>query len=171
MPVETVLETERLVLTNWLPEQLDDLVRLHSDPQISRYYTAGGEPWDRARCQEALERWMEEFARHRLGKLRVIRKADGQMLGRAGFSFYDDQPEIGYSLFTEHWHQGYATEAAAGLRDWIFSATEWEHFIGFANTRNEASIAVMKRIGMRETHVAEFKSMPCQFHILEKSVP
>ena len=34
MAPETVLETERLRLTNWLPEHLDDLVRLHGDPEV-----------------------------------------------------------------------------------------------------------------------------------------
>ncbi len=40
--------------------------------------------------------------------------------------------------YPEHWGNGYATEAAAALRDWIFRETDWDHFIGFADVRNAA---------------------------------
>jgi hypothetical protein len=35
--------------------------------------------------------------------------------------------------------------------------------------RNAPSLAVLKRIGMRETHVSDFEGMTCQFHVLEKA--
>ena len=114
---------------------------------------------------------MELFETQRLGKLRVTRKADGVLLGRAGFGVHGPtgEPEIGYALFREHQGHGYATEAATALRDWIFRDTEWVHFIGFADVRNAPSLAVLKRIGMRETHVSDFEGMTCQFHVLEKA--
>ena len=43
---------------------------------------------------------------------------------RAGFGIYPStgEPEIGFALFEAYQGAGYATEAAAGLRDWFFSA-------------------------------------------------
>ncbi|MBN9305409.1 MAG: hypothetical protein BGO82_02855 [Devosia sp. 67-54] len=164
-----LIETERLVLSGWRREQLDDLVRLHGDPEISRYFTASGAAWSRETCAQSLAHWIELFETQRLGKLRVTRKADGVLLGRAGFGVYEvtGEPEIGYALFREHQGHGYATEAASALRDWIFRATDWDHFIGFADVRNAPSLAVLRRIGMRETHVADVDGMQCRFHVLE----
>jgi len=80
-----LIETERLVLSGWRREQLDDLVRLHGDPEISRYFTASGAPWSREKCATRLDEWIAMFETRQLGKLRVTRKADGVMVGRAGF--------------------------------------------------------------------------------------
>ncbi len=40
-----LLETDRLVLSGWRRDQIDDLVRLHGDPIVARYLTGHGEPW------------------------------------------------------------------------------------------------------------------------------
>ena len=166
-----LIETERLVLSGWRREQLDDLVRLHGDPEISRYFTASGAPWSREKCATRLDEWIAMFETRRLGKLRVTRKADGVMVGRAGFGLHGptDEPEIGYALFREHEGHGYATEAASALRDLISRDTDWDHFIGFADVRNAPSLKVLRGIGMRETHVGDFDGMACQFHVLEKA--
>jgi RimJ/RimL family protein N-acetyltransferase len=166
-----LIETERLVLSGWRREQLDDLVRMHGDPEIARYFTASGAAWSREKCAESLDIWIELFDSQRLGKLRVRRKSDGAFVGRAGFGIHEPtgEPEIGYTLFREFRGEGYATEAATALRDWIFRETDWDHFIGFAHVDNAPSIAVLKRIGMTETGVEDFKGMPCLFHVLEKA--
>lgn len=166
-----LIETERLVLSGWRRDQLDDLVRLHSDPEIARYFTASGAPWSREKCAARLEQWIEQFQDSRMGKLRVQRKSDGALVGRAGFGLHGPtgEPEIGYALFHEHQGRGYATEAATALRDWIFRETTWTHFIGFADVRNAPSIRILRGIGMRETHRADFEGMACVFHVLEKS--
>jgi ribosomal-protein-alanine N-acetyltransferase len=166
-----LIETERLVLSGWRRDQLDDLVRLHGDPETARYLSGTGAPWTREQCAARLDQWIELFETQRMGKLRVRRKSDGVLVGRAGYGVHapTGEPEIGYALYPEHQGHGYATEAAAALRDWIFRDTDWDHFIGFADARNAPSLAVLKRIGMRETHVADFEGMPCRFHVMEKS--
>lgn len=164
-----LIETDRLVLSGWRADQLDDLLRLHGDPEITRYYSADGAPWDADKCATVLATWMAQFERERMGKLRVRRKTDDVMVGRAGFGTYGatGEPEIGFTLFREFRGQGYATEAAAALRDWIFRDTGWDHFIGFAHVDNAPSIAVLRRIGMVETGIVDFHGMPCLFHRLD----
>lgn len=166
-----LIETERLVLSGWRRDQLDDLVRLHGNPAVSRYLGADGAPWPREKCARRLDEWIGLFADRRLGKLRVRRKADNLLVGRAGFGIFGPtgEPEIGYAMYPEHQGHGYASEAAAALRDWIFDETDWDHFIGFADVRNGPSLAVLRRIGMRETHVVDFEGTPCRFHVLEKA--
>jgi RimJ/RimL family protein N-acetyltransferase len=171
MTAETVLETERLRLTSWLPGQIGDVVRLHSDPEVIRYLNANGEPETRADAERRLAEWQRQFADRRMGKLRVTRLADGAFLGRAGFGIHgpEEEPEIGYALLRKHWGNGYAREAAAGLRDWYFRETDRNSFIGMADTRNTASLGVLLDIGMRRTHQAvNAHGAFCQFHILTR---
>jgi len=97
-----LIETERLVLSGWRREQLDDLVRLHGDPEISRYFTASGAPWSREKCATRLDEWIAMFETRRLGKLRVTRKADGVMVGRAGFGLHG--PTLQLVLWEDRHH-------------------------------------------------------------------
>ena len=166
-----LFETDRLVLSGWRRDQLDDLVRLHGDPEITRYYSVSGEAWPAEKCATVLAAWIAQFEAERMGKLRVTRKADGVLVGRAGFGTFEatGEPEIGFTLFRQFRGLGYATEAAASLRDWLFRETAWDHFIGFAHVDNAPSIAVLKRIGMIESGIADFHGMPCLFHRMEKA--
>lgn len=152
-----LLETDRLVLSGWRRDQIDDLVRLHTDPTVARYLSHHGKPWSMSEIEEAIDEWIRLFDTRRLGKLRVTRKADGVLLGRAGFGVYGPkaEPEIGYSLFPQFWGNGYAVEAAAALRDWLFRETNEPMFWAMADLRNAASLKVLERIGMSKTHVGE----------------
>ena len=166
-----LFETDRLVLSGWRDDELDDLVRLHGDPLVARYLDADGQPWSREKAATRLALWHDNVARHRMGKLRLTRKSDGGFIGRAGYGIYPPtgEPELGYALFREHHGQGYAREAATALRDWIFRDTDASHFIGFADTRNAPSLAVLRKIGMVPTRVeAEPGGLLCQFHICER---
>jgi len=166
-----LLETERLVLSGWRLDQVDDLVRLHGAADIARYLTLSGAPWTAEQARTALASWIELFETRRLGKLRLTRKSDGAFIGRAGYGIYPPtgEPELGYALFGEHHGQGYAAEAATALRDWIFRETEASHFIGFADVRNAPSLAVLRKIGMVPTRIeTEANGLLCQFHIYER---
>lgn len=152
-----LLETERLVLSGWRADQAEDLYRLHSDPVVARYLTDHGRPWTKAEMDDALAGWIALFERQKMGKLRVTRKADGVLVGRCGFGVYgpDDTPEIGYSLYPEHWGHGYAFEAASALADWYWRETPRDHFIGLADVRNAKSLKVLRRLGGVYTHTGE----------------
>lgn len=165
-----LLETDRLVLSGWRSDEFADLMALHGDPIVARYLDADGVPWSEEKAALRFALWQENFASCRMGKLRITRKSDGAFIGRAGFGLFGDQqePEIGYALLPAFHGQGFATEAVSGLRDWIFAQTNWDYFLGFADVRNAASLAVLARIGMAKTHVAVIDDQDCQFHILRK---
>jgi RimJ/RimL family protein N-acetyltransferase len=163
-----LLETERLLLSGWRMDQVDDLERLHGTDAIARYLNADGKSWTRTQCETAVAHWIELFETRRLGKLRLTRKSDGAFIGRAGYGIYPPtgEPELGFALFEQHQGQGYATEAATALRDWIFRDTDAPRFIGMADTRNIPSLTVL---GMVRTHVeTEPNGHGIQFHIYER---
>ncbi len=166
-----LIETDRLILSGWTMEQLPDLERLHGDPVVARYLAVHGQPWTRDEMTKALAHWIELFETRKLGKLRVRRKEDGVLVGRAGYGIYPTtgEPEIGYSLYPEFWGQGYAFEAASALRDWIFAATDAPHFIGLADVRNIPSLGILRKIGMTPTVEADsYEGQRCQFFIYQR---
>jgi RimJ/RimL family protein N-acetyltransferase len=162
------LETERLRLVPWRDELVDALWTMHANPLVARYLDAQGRVYDRAKAAERIAGWRLEYAEHGMGKFAIERKSDSAFIGRAGFSPFEGEPEIGYSLAHEHWGQGYASEIAMGLRDWFFANRADDKFIGFAHMDNAASRRVLQKIGMTETHQGVVADMPHQFYILRR---
>lgn len=159
------LETERLRLTLWIDGSVDELFAMHADPLVARYLDAEGRVYDRAMAEHRVAGWQKEFVESGLGKFRMIRKTDGAFIGRAGFSPFEGELEIGYSLASAHWGQGYASEIAQGLCDWFFANRQEDTFIGFAHVDNLASRRVLEKIGMQPTYTATVADMPHQFYL------
>ena len=72
------------------------------------------------------------------------------VIGNGGFKGLpsnDGVVEIGYSLFPEFHHQGYATEAVTGLVQWAFANPVVRRVTAQTLPGHRASIAVLERAG------------------------
>jgi len=68
----------------------------------------------------------------------------------------DRTAEIGFILDPRHQGKGFATEAARGLLDWVFTTAGFHRVIGRTEARNAASARVLEKLGMRlEAHFVE----------------
>ncbi|MEW6995049.1 GNAT family N-acetyltransferase [Colwelliaceae bacterium MEBiC 14330] len=68
--------------------------------------------------------------------------------------FFTDSPnfsdlELGWRFFQKSWGKGYATEAAMAISNAVTANTEVTHVSALAVADNLASIAVMKKLGMK----------------------
>ena len=97
------------------------------------------------------------------------------MLGFVGVHthrWYPSDVEVGWRLARHAWGRGYATEAA---RTWTQHALTARAAGGLGLTRvisitdpsNRASLAVMRRLGMRRDHEAVHDGVPVVVHVLE----
>lgn len=57
------------------------------------------------------------------------------------------EPELGWFLFEGHEGHGYATEAAAALRDWALTERRLETLVSYFDPKNAKSLAVATRLG------------------------
>jgi RimJ/RimL family protein N-acetyltransferase len=84
------------------------------------------------------------------------------VVGLAGLMIYDTrgwtpstwadagrhaQPELGWALARPHWGHGYATEAAAAIRDWAFAPRAVERLVSLITPDNGRSQRVAERLG------------------------
>ncbi len=66
------------------------------------------------------------------------------------------QVEDGFSIVPAHQRQGYGTEAVKGLLGYLLGPLGKHRVFASVDPRNEASIALLKRLGMRqEAHFRE----------------
>lgn len=143
-----VLATNRLRVTTWLPEDVEDLLRLHSDPVTMRW-VRHGRPETYAEIQSLLASYLDEQHDRGWTKWRVADR-DDTLVGRAGFGAHEDGRgrELGYTLRRDLWGQGLATEVAAGLIDWHRSNTDTELW-ALAAIENVASRWVLEKVRVR----------------------
>jgi RimJ/RimL family protein N-acetyltransferase len=165
----TGLETERLVLREPEQDDLDALAAIFADPETMRHL--GGYPRTRDQVQVGLDNMIRHWRRYGIGLFILVRKADHVVLGRVGFLVWDaatwtnglrgevEEPyetELGWTLGREHWGQGYAPEAAAAARDWIFAEQkDLRGLISLISIENHASIRVAEKLGATPGRIIE----------------
>ena len=154
------LETERLLLR--IPEtgDADGYVEVFSDPQVLTFL--GIDPASPEDAAIGIDRMRRHWERHGIGLFSVVRKGDEQLLGRVGFLLWDParwvsamredvdgelETEIGWTLGSEHWGRGYATEAATVCRDWALGELGLTRLVSLIAPGNTASIRVAAKIG------------------------
>jgi len=147
VPLE--LHTERLHLVRIGSEHLDDLVALDSDPEVMRYIN-GGRPTSRETYVDTLLPRMMAFDDQPHGFLAAYEQKNFVGWFHLRPSVADETMlELGYRLRHDAWGRGLATEGGRGLVRYAFDRLDQVAVDACADPRNEASIGVMVKCGMR----------------------
>ena len=153
------LETERLLIRPWRHEDADRLLDLLSRLEVVKWL-GDGEPVLMKDLDEAHTR-VNRYAERDdppLGMWAVERRSDGVVLGTVLLLTLPNdehgEVEIGWHLHPDAWGHGYATEAARAVLAHGFAGGLRE-IIAVAHTDNDASIAVMRRLGMEDRGIVE----------------
>jgi RimJ/RimL family protein N-acetyltransferase len=142
------VETKRLVLRGWRPEDFEAYAAITADPEVTRYL---GGVLGAAQSWRQLALHAGHWSLRGYGNWAVERREDGVLLGRAGLWCPEGWPglEVGWLLARPAWGQGYATEAARAATDWAWSALPAERLISVIHPENDRSIRLAERLGMR----------------------
>jgi RimJ/RimL family protein N-acetyltransferase len=160
------LTTARLRLEPIGLGHADDLWRLHQDEAVAAWH---GGPW----TVEDAHRYAAAMARHwaadAAGKWVAYDLGTGELVGRGGLSrlgpksavtgriaallpgggWLSDRLELGWTVRSDLWGQGYATEIGGAGLAYAFGDLEAEEVVAFTERHNRRSRAVMQRLGMR----------------------
>jgi RimJ/RimL family protein N-acetyltransferase len=150
------VETDRLVIREIKPEDVDAFHELVSHPNFHYYYFDGSREKTQAFVDEAIE------ARKALlkGELRksfmmaVEEKNTGTLLGHVTVDLLDKAPDdydLAYFIHPDHWGVGYATEAARGFLAVLFEKVAPPQLVATAHPDNVASRKLLSHVGFRET--------------------
>lgn len=152
------IETERLCLRQFNLDDADDLYAIFSRPDVVAYLY--GEERTLSDVQQLVERRTEQGTRLGEGESLVLAMTQREgaesrrpVLGQVTLqlrSIEHMQGEIGYVLHPAFHGKGFAREAAAAMLDLAFGTLAWHRVYARADERNAASLAVMRRLGMRE---------------------
>src|SRR5688572_33073688 len=112
------LETERLILRDFVKEDWRRAFEYESDPLYLRYYE-----WTE-RTPESVQEFIGWFLAHQQQdprfkfQLAITLKSNNLLIGSCGVRMDKVdavEADIGYELDPQHWNHGYATEAARAI--------------------------------------------------------
>ncbi|WP_293125250.1 GNAT family N-acetyltransferase [Microcoleus sp. bin38.metabat.b11b12b14.051] len=146
------IETPRLYLRQFTPEDLDELYRIYSDAEVMKYVSEGVR--NREETAADLFQIIADWEKHAFGLWAVVNKENNQLIGDGGLRFLGKTPdvEVGYVLAKAYWGKGLASEVAAASLKYGFEALKLEKIVAVADTDNIASRRVMEKVGMRYQH-------------------
>ncbi|MBR2598348.1 MAG: GNAT family N-acetyltransferase [Clostridiales bacterium] len=149
MAQKIILETERLFLREMSMGDFDALYKVLADKEIMCHYPY---TFDDERVKSWIERNMKRYADNGFGLWAVCLKETGEMIGDCGLTLQNIEgemlPEIGYHIRADRQHKGYAKEAAAAVRDWAFSNTQYPALYSYCKYTNVGSFKTAEAIGM-----------------------
>ncbi len=168
-----MIETARLTLRQWLPEDYSYFAQMSTNPQVMQYFpklltrTESDAFIDKIKAIIDLQGW---------GFWAVELKSNHQFIGFVGlhsqltqFSF-SPCIEIGWRLDQAYWGKGYATEAAQSVLDFAFRELKFEKIVSFTSLENLRSQILMQKLGMIKAgefqHPALVKDHPLSWHVL-----
>ncbi len=147
------IETERLLLRPYRPDDFDALLAIESRADVNRYLYS--EPRGPAEVRAMLSRKIGETALGDEGDtvaVAVCLRATGAMVGGCILHWASREHglgEIGFVLHPDHHGHGYAAEAARPLLEFGFADVGLHRIIGRLEARNAASARVLEKLGMR----------------------
>src|SRR5215210_881159 len=115
------IETSRLRLRMFTPEDLDALLLITSDPEVMKHMGMGGAR-TREKTKNTIDAILRHWAQHGFGIWAVEHKADRSLIGWCGLQMLEktQEVEVAYLLARAYWHQGLATEAASAAISYGF---------------------------------------------------
>jgi RimJ/RimL family protein N-acetyltransferase len=117
-----MLETERLIIRKFTPEDLDELIELRSDDEVIKYL--GGRTLQNPdTIEKRLRFYLDCYEKYGFGVCATIWKETGELTGWSGLMPLDGTPEIevGYGMKKEFWGKGIGYECAAAWLDYGFN--------------------------------------------------
>lgn len=153
------IETPRLLLRQWRPEDREPFYRINSDPKVMEHFSG---TLSRSESDQLVELAEAHFARHRFGPFAAELRETEQFIGFIGISIPAfDAPfmpavEIGWRLEPAFWNRGLATEGARAVLRYAFDVLQLKEVVSFTVPDNFASRRVMEKLGMTRDPADDF---------------
>ena len=160
------LETERLILREFIAADLDAHAATLGDPEVMRF--VGGKPMSREDSWRRLCSAVGSWHLIGIGAWAVEQKSDGRMVGHCGFFEFQremspsirGEPEMGW-IFDRSVHgQGIAFEACARALEWAEEHLQAGSYPAIISLENIASMKLAEKLGFQRQPDVTYRDEP-----------
>lgn len=173
--MKAIIETERLYLRESLPEDVQAMFEMDSDPDVQRFL--GCIPiTSLEQAATEIESIRQQYIDNGVGRIAIIEKASNEFVGWGGLKLIKEPTngflnyhDLGYRFLKRYWGKGYATESANGVIDYAFQRMKLPAIYAIADLEHTASRNVLEKNGFVFVNTFEYDGDPHAWYILERA--
>lgn len=166
-------ETERLILREILPSDIEGMFELDSDPEVHKYL--GNKPvTDRGKIIDIINFVRQQYIDNGIGRFAIIDKKTNEFIGWTGIKFVTDLTnnhqnyyDLGYRLIRRFWGKGIATEAAIASLEYAFNKLNAKEVYAAASCENIGSNKILQKIGMNFIETFYYEDIKCNWYKID----
>jgi len=167
-------ETERCILREILPTDVDGYFELDADPDVHRYL--GSKPvQNKEQIIESIKFIRQQYIDNGIGRWAIIDKKTNAFIGWGGLklikvltnnhiNYYD----LGYRLIKKYWGQGIATEVAHSSLLYAYDNLHANDVYAMADCKNTASHNVLTKAGLSFIETFDHHGIKCNWYKIDK---
>lgn len=143
-----ILQSERLFIRNLKLEDLEQLHKLQSNPNVMKYIT--NRPKSLEETEKELLKIITSYEENQSDfiVLAVCLSENKEFIGTCAVIKYEDtKSEIGYRLQEQHWGYGYGSELTKRLLIYCFEERNIVSVIANVETQNHYSVRIIEKNG------------------------
>lgn len=163
------LESERLIIRELIPDDLEFMTEMLADEDVMRFWPR---PLDRSEAETWIVSHRERYSHHGFGYWIAISKATGHPVGQVGLLMQEfdgrDHLGLGYMFHRPYWGQGYAYEGSRRCLKYAFEELEANEVIALIQAANEPSRRLAGRLGFVITGQTIYKDFLHGIHTLDR---
>ena len=148
--MEKILETERLLIREFTPGDAPYILEQLTTEEWLRFI-GDRKVYDLEAARNYLvNHLIPPYASKGFGFYAVDLKSGGKTIGMCGLVKRDELEDIdiGFAFLPGHFGQGYGYESAKAVLDYAFENLQKERICAITLAENQASIALLKKIGL-----------------------
>ncbi|MFD2555533.1 GNAT family N-acetyltransferase [Sphingobacterium tabacisoli] len=169
------VETERLILREILPTDIEGFFELDSDPEVHRYL--GNTPVkSKEQIVEVINLIRQQYIDNGIGRWAIIDKANNDFIGWAGLKLVTEETnnhnnyyDLGYRLVKRYWGKGIATEAASASLKYAFDKLDVEQVYAIVDCENDGSNKILKKVGLHCVETFDLDGIPHHWYAIDRT--
>jgi [ribosomal protein S5]-alanine N-acetyltransferase len=149
------IETDRLLIREFLTEDAKGIFELDSDPEVHQYL--GNNPIKKMeQAVETIKFIKQQYIDNGIGRWAVIEKMTNTFIGWGGLKLiketineHNHYYDLGYRFIKKYWGKGYATETAIASLQYGFNELKLPEIFAMAEVHNTGSDSVLRKAGLK----------------------
>jgi [ribosomal protein S5]-alanine N-acetyltransferase len=167
-----ILETERLLMRQILPEDAQNIFDLDNNPNVMKYL--GGKTVTNINAiHDKINRIRIEYDNYKIGRFAIILKETNEFIGWSGIQFVTVEEnnhinyyDLGYRLNENFWGKGYGYESALPWVDYAKNVMKIETLTAGAHIENIGSNKILQKLGMTFINEYDWEGNPWNWYDL-----
>ena len=128
---------------------LDSLIAIWSDPEVTRFLPSRGQPIPQKSVKQSLSTFIEHWQQRNYGIWAIVNRDSSQAIGYCGLRYLEElgEVELLYGLARDYWGRGIITQAAKASISFGFETANLKRIIALVLPENQASKRVIEKVG------------------------